>query len=57
MKAMHVHPAGIAWETFLTHSESTDYCNGFGERDACVAHAKACCVPEIVTSVSACRTG
>jgi hypothetical protein len=54
MKPMHVHPAAsIAWETFLPYSESTDCGNGCGERDARVAHAKACCVPETVTSVSA----
>jgi catechol 2,3-dioxygenase-like lactoylglutathione lyase family enzyme len=36
-------PSGIAWETFLTTGESTDYGDGSGERDARVAHAKACC--------------
>ena len=38
-------PAGISWETFLTTGESTDYGDGTGEREARVAHAKACCVP------------
>ena len=38
-------PAGIAWETFLTTGESTDYGDGSGERVARVANAKACCVP------------
>ena len=38
-------PAGIAWETFLTTGESIDYGDGTGEREARVAHAKACCVP------------
>jgi predicted lactoylglutathione lyase len=38
-------PAGIAWETFLTTGESTDYGDGTGERDARVAHGKACCAP------------
>ena len=40
-------PAGVAWETFLTTGESTDYGDGTGERDARVAHEKqgACCVP------------
>jgi predicted enzyme related to lactoylglutathione lyase len=47
-------PAGIAWETFLTRGESTDYGDGTGERDARVAHAKACCVPEAVPAASAC---
>jgi hypothetical protein len=45
-KAWLDDPAGIAWETFLTTGESTDYGDGTGERDARVAHAKACCVPE-----------
>jgi predicted enzyme related to lactoylglutathione lyase len=41
-------PAGIAWETFLTSGESTDYGNGTGERNARVAHEKqsTCCVGE-----------
>src|SRR6202171_5202769 len=39
-------PAGIAWETFLTTGESTDYGDGSGEKVARVAQAKACCVPE-----------
>ena len=39
-------PAGIAWETFHTTGENTEYGDGTGERDARVAHAKACCVPE-----------
>jgi hypothetical protein len=38
-------PAGIAWETFLTTGESTDYGDGSGERVARVANAKACCAP------------
>jgi catechol 2,3-dioxygenase-like lactoylglutathione lyase family enzyme len=41
-------PAGIAWETFLTTGESTDYGDGSGERTARVAHEKACCLPEEV---------
>ena len=50
-------PAGVAWETFLTTGESTDYGDGTGERSARVAHEKpsACCVPEVATaSTSAC---
>jgi catechol 2,3-dioxygenase-like lactoylglutathione lyase family enzyme len=39
-------PAGISWEAFLTTGEITDYGDGSGEREARVAHAKACCVPE-----------
>jgi catechol 2,3-dioxygenase-like lactoylglutathione lyase family enzyme len=38
-------PSGISWETFFTTGESTDY--GIGtEKEARVAHAKACCAPE-----------
>ena len=51
-------PAGIAWETFLTMGESTDYGDGTGERNARVAHEKqtACCAPQeaTVTATSAC---
>jgi len=51
-------PAGIAWETFLTSGESTDYGDGTGERTARVAHEKqgACCAPQAVpaTAASAC---
>jgi predicted enzyme related to lactoylglutathione lyase len=49
-------PSGIAWETFLTTGESADYGDGTGERDARIAHAKACCVPEAVTAESGCCT-
>jgi predicted enzyme related to lactoylglutathione lyase len=38
-------PAGIAWETFHTTGESTDYGDGSGERVARVAHEKSCCAP------------
>jgi catechol 2,3-dioxygenase-like lactoylglutathione lyase family enzyme len=41
-------PAGISWETLLTTGESTDYGDGTGERDARVAHTKACCAPNVV---------
>ncbi|HUC48490.1 MAG TPA: ArsI/CadI family heavy metal resistance metalloenzyme [Xanthobacteraceae bacterium] len=41
-------PAGIAWETFLTVGESTDYGDGSGERVARVANEKSCCAPEAV---------
>jgi len=40
-------PAGISWETFLTAGESVDYGDGSGEREARVAHAKACCAPQV----------
>jgi catechol 2,3-dioxygenase-like lactoylglutathione lyase family enzyme len=39
-------PAGIAWETFFTTGESTNYGDGTGERDARVAKTNACCVPQ-----------
>ena len=38
-------PAGIAWETFHTTGESTDYGDGTGERVPRVAHEKSCCAP------------
>src|ERR1700726_779564 len=50
-------PAGIAWETFLTSGESTDYGDGSGERNARVAPAKACCAPAAPTpAATACCT-
>ena len=36
-------PTGIAWETFRTTGESTDYGDGSGEREARIARTKACC--------------
>jgi hypothetical protein len=49
-------PAGIAWETFHTTGESTDYGDGSGERVARVAHAKSCCAPETsAPDASACN--
>jgi predicted enzyme related to lactoylglutathione lyase len=39
-------PAGIAWETFHTTGEATEYGDGTGERGVRVAHTKACCVPQ-----------
>jgi predicted enzyme related to lactoylglutathione lyase len=39
-------PTGIAWETFLTSGESTDYGDGTGEREARIAKTKACCAPQ-----------
>jgi catechol 2,3-dioxygenase-like lactoylglutathione lyase family enzyme len=53
-------PAGIAWETFLTTGESTNYGDGSGERSPRVAHERqsACCAPqaEPVAASSACCT-
>jgi catechol 2,3-dioxygenase-like lactoylglutathione lyase family enzyme len=50
-------PAGISWETFLTTGEATDYGVGI-EKDARVAHAKACCGPQAAADepASACCT-
>jgi catechol 2,3-dioxygenase-like lactoylglutathione lyase family enzyme len=41
-------PAGIAWETFYTTGQSTNYGNGTGENVARIAHEQqsACCQPE-----------
>jgi hypothetical protein len=51
-------PAGISWETFLTSGESTNYGDSF-DRDARIAHQKACCVaqqvaPPTTETASAC---
>jgi hypothetical protein len=35
-------PAGIAWETFHTTGENTDYGDGSRENFACVVHEKCC---------------
>jgi predicted enzyme related to lactoylglutathione lyase len=49
-------PAGIAWETFLTTCENTDYGNGTGEREARIAKTindtKSCCAPEAPQAVT-----
>ncbi|MCS3894349.1 glyoxalase/bleomycin resistance/dioxygenase family protein [Bradyrhizobium japonicum] len=50
-------PAGIAWETFYTSGESTDYGDGSGENRARVAHEKqetqsACCAPQVTPTAS-----
>jgi uncharacterized glyoxalase superfamily protein PhnB len=47
-------PAGIAWETFLTTGESTDYGDGSGERIARTATGAACSVPEPAPSTACC---
>src|ERR1700761_2377758 len=48
-------PAGIAWETFHTTGDNTDYGDGTGENAARVAHEKqgACCVPESTSTKAA----
>jgi predicted enzyme related to lactoylglutathione lyase len=38
-------PAGISWETFLTSEGSTNYGDSF-DREARIAHQKACCIPQ-----------
>ena len=50
-------PAGIAWETFLTSGESTDYGDGSGERNVRVAHEAACCVPQAAPAKAAACCG
>ena len=49
-------PAGIAWETFLTFGETTDYGDGSGEREARIAKtindSKSCCAPETSQATS-----
>jgi len=39
-------PSGIAWETFLTTGDSTDYGDGSGERAPRIAREKSCCAPQ-----------
>jgi predicted lactoylglutathione lyase len=46
-------PAGIAWETFHTTGENTDYGDGTGERDPRLAHAKAGRVPQLAAAPAA----
>ena len=46
-------PAGIAWETFLTTGESTDYGDGTGERGARLAHEQSCCAPQVAAKPAA----
>jgi predicted enzyme related to lactoylglutathione lyase len=45
-------PAGIAWETFLTSGESTNYGDGTGEREARVARTKACGSPPAASATA-----
>jgi catechol 2,3-dioxygenase-like lactoylglutathione lyase family enzyme len=40
-------PAGIAWETFHTTGENTDYGDGSRENQVRIAHEKACCAPQL----------
>jgi len=55
-------PSGIAWETFLTTGESTNYGDGSGEREPRIARDKSsCCAPQNSSSAdpqaaSACPT-
>ena len=50
-------PSGIAWETFLTTGDSTDYGDGSGERIARIAHKKSCCAPAPKIAESAATSG
>jgi catechol 2,3-dioxygenase-like lactoylglutathione lyase family enzyme len=52
-KAWIDDPAGIAWETFLTTGESTDYGDGTGERGARLAHEQSCCAPQVAAKPAA----
>jgi catechol 2,3-dioxygenase-like lactoylglutathione lyase family enzyme len=45
-------PAGVAWETFLTTGESTDYGDGTGERAPRIAHGASCCAPQAAPSLT-----
>jgi predicted enzyme related to lactoylglutathione lyase len=45
-------PSGIAWETFLTTGESTDYGDGSGERAPRIAHEKSCCAPQAAQALA-----
>jgi catechol 2,3-dioxygenase-like lactoylglutathione lyase family enzyme len=47
-------PAGIAWETFLTTGESTDYGDGTGEREARIAKGIDKSAAKAVDTTSAC---
>ena len=40
-------PAGLSWETFHTTGEATHY-GASVQKDAQIAHGKACCVPQPV---------
>jgi hypothetical protein len=46
-------PSGIAWETFFTNGESTDYGDGSGERAPRIAHETSCCAPQAVAAPAA----
>jgi len=45
-------PAGVAWETFLTTGESTDYGEGTDEREVCIAREASCCAPQAAPSLT-----
>jgi hypothetical protein len=49
-------PAGLSWETFLTSGETTNYGDSF-DREARIAHQKACCAPQVEKPTSSCCTG
>jgi len=45
-------PTGIAWETFLTIGESTEYGDGTGERHSRAAQGKMCRAPKAVEELA-----
>ena len=45
-------PAGVAWETFLTTGESTDYGAGTDEREVRIAREASCCAPQAAPSLT-----
>ena len=45
-------PAGVAWETFLTTGESTDYGEGADEREVRIAREASCCTPQAAPSLT-----
>ncbi len=50
-------PQGIAWETFLTHGESTVYGNERPTAPQAEAKAAPCCVPRATAAGSGCCPG
>lgn len=48
-------PAGIAWETFHTTGEMTDYGDGSGERDARLSPEKTRSAPAPASAAACCK--
>jgi hypothetical protein len=55
-KSWITDPTGIAWETFLTSGESTDYgaSSTADSGEARIAHPKGCCTPKADTAAACC---